>query len=519
MYLRRFVLYKSNLQLVKGIFIKPYSTIKQNDINQSKKVDSSDDVQQRLSKILQDIPQSDRLEKKEIDYVLNNSNPVSEESDNISTEESKQNKDAEQRSNQSNQNNRNDNKQTYSYSDIFNIQQIIDTVKASENVKLLQTELSEFYANKRKTQKELNETLSKTISHNVKELKSSIGIASKVVNEITGYNKVIKLKDVIDEYDNKLKELKKEIHAAKAEHERSLELRSSSQKEVNELLERKNSWNPVDLERFTKIYLTTHDLDKSVKDSSKRLNDLEKLQETTHDNLIKSIMNRYHEEQIWSDKIRQFSTWGTILIMCINLVLILLVQFVFEPFKRWRLVNSFEGKVKELFSNSEKLDLDIQELRNELTALNNGIKLSNGNRNDNDNDNNNNNNNNNNSKYMSNESQEIIPSPIINDVVSYEPPYQLNKADLQPFQITSAESIKLYTNYYLKSAYLWYDYSKFWAGVNLQKIKSKIHYSLFYLTTSSNSGMVTSSVGDLKFGLIISSVLSALIGLLVGITV
>ena len=219
-------------------------------------------------------------------------------------------------------------------------------------------------------------------------------------------------------------------------------------------------------------------------------------------------MNRYHEEQIWSDKIRQFSTWGTILIMCINLVLILLVQFVFEPFKRWRLVNSFEGKVKELFSNSEKLDLDIQELRNELTALNSGIKLSNGNKNDNKNN-----------KYMSNETQVIIPSPIINDVVSYEPPYQLKKADLQPFQITSAESIKLYTNYYLKSAYLWYDYSKFWAGVNLQKIKSKIHYSLFYLTTSSNSGMVTSSVGDLKFGLIISSVLSALIGLLVGITV
>ena len=508
MYLRRFVLYKSNLQLVKGIFIKPYSTIKQNDINQSKKVDSSDDVQQRLSKILQDIPQSDRLEKKEIDYVLNNSKPVSEESDNVSTEESKQNKNAEQMSNKSNQNKSNDNKQTYSYADIFNIQQIIDTVKASENVKLLQTELSEFYANKRKTQKELNETLSKTISHNVKELKSSIGIASKVVNEITGYNKVIKLKDVIDEHDNKLKELKKEIHAAKAEHERSLELRSSSQKEVNELLERKNSWTPVDLERFTKIYLTTHDLDKSVKDSSKRLNDLEKLQETTHDNLIKSIMNRYHEEQIWSDKIRQFSTWGTILIMCINLVLILLVQFVFEPFKRWRLVNSFEGKVKELFSNSEKLDLDIQELRNELTALNSGIELSNGNKNDNKNN-----------KYMSNESQVIIPSPIINDVVSYEPPYQLKKADLQPFQITSAESIKLYTNYYLKSAYLWYDYSKFWAGVNLQKIKSKIHHSLFYVTTPSNSGMVTSSVGDLKFGLIISSVLSALIGLLVGITV
>lgn len=258
---------------------------------------------------------------------------------------------------------------TYTYADIFNIKQIIDTVKQSENVKQLQQELTMFYQKKKKDQQVLAESLSQRMGQNVVELKRSIKIASKVLNEITGYNKVIRLKDIIVENEQKLKDLKESIHEAKIEHEKALDLRSSSQKEVNELLERKNSWKPTDLDRFTRIYMTTHDLDTSVKEMSERLKYLEDLQESTHDALIRSIMNRYHEEQVWSDKIRQFSTWGTILIMCINLLLVLLVQFVFEPFKRWRLVNSFEDKVKDLFHNSEKLDLDIQQLKGQLDTL------------------------------------------------------------------------------------------------------------------------------------------------------
>lgn len=337
----------------------------------------NNDVQQRISKILADIPQGGRIVE-EPHHKLNSEKkpePTFPTSDNIDLkvdELLKSKKDFDKNSNNEfDSNNKSDNRSNaYTYSDIFNIKQIIDTVKESENVKQLQKELTTFYQTKMKDQQQLKDSLSERVGNNVVELKRSIKIASKVVNEITGYNKVIKLKDIIVENEQKLKDIKNDIHNAKIDHEKALELRSSSQKEVNELLERKNSWNPVDLDRFTRIYMTTHDLDKTVKDSAEKLKKLEDLQESTHDALIRSIMNRYHEEQIWSDKIRQFSTWGTILIMCINLLLVLLVQFVFEPFKRWRLVNSFEGKVKELFHNSEKLDLDIQDLKEQLNMLN-----------------------------------------------------------------------------------------------------------------------------------------------------
>lgn len=346
-------------------------TSDKSDNNESSKVE--DEVRERLSKILADVPpQGGRIveePEKDTDFTIKPEPTFSGQDGPIS--ESNIDKSGKENNTQNSGSETNHTKpSTLTYSDIFNIKQIIDTVKASENVKQLQQELSTFYKTKKNEQQELTKSLSKRVDHNVTELKKSISIASKVVNEITGYNKVIKLKDIIVENEQKLKDIKKEIHDAKVEHEKALELRSSSQKEVNELLERKNSWNPADLDRFTRIYMTTHDLDNSVKTSAAKLKKLEDLQESTHDALIRSIMNRYHEEQVWSDKIRQFSTWGTILIMCINLLLVFLVQFIFEPFKRWRLVNSFEGKVKELFHNSEKLDLDIQALKEQLDTLN-----------------------------------------------------------------------------------------------------------------------------------------------------
>ena len=330
------------------------SSVRYNNVN--------DSAREKLNKILADIPQT----------ATANQTPLlippktAEEVDRTGKEEPQIQAEGESLSKSKSE------KPTFgssSYIDIFNIKQIIDTVKKSDNVKALQRELTTFYENRKKNQHEFQESFSKKMDHNVKELKSSISIASKVVNEITGYNKVIKLKDVIVDHEKKLKQLKDLIHKAKLEHEKALELRSSSQKEVNELLERKNSWTPVDLDRFTKIYMIRHELDETVAATSRELKKLEDQQEYTHDELIKSIMNRYHEEQVWSDKIRQFSTWGTILIMTINLLLVFLVQFVFEPLKRWRLVNSFEGKVKDLFSDNEKLASDINDLKVQLQQL------------------------------------------------------------------------------------------------------------------------------------------------------
>jgi sensitive to high expression protein 9 len=72
--------------------------------------------------------------------------------------------------------------------------------------------------------------------------------------------------------------------------------------------------------------------------------------------LSKSILSRYHEEQVWSDKIRRMSTWGTWGLMGVNVLLFLIFQIAVEPWRRKRLVKGFEEKVIEAIEKEKAIN-------------------------------------------------------------------------------------------------------------------------------------------------------------------
>lgn len=74
--------------------------------------------------------------------------------------------------------------------------------------------------------------------------------------------------------------------------------------------------------------------------------------------LNKSILSRYHEEQVWSDKIRRMSTWGTWGLMGVNVLLFLIFQIAVEPWRRRRLVKGFEDKVVEALEKEKEKALN-----------------------------------------------------------------------------------------------------------------------------------------------------------------
>jgi len=137
------------------------------------------------------------------------------------------------------------------------------------------------------------------------------------------------------------------LQQAKSDYTGAIAQRSASQREVNELLQRKHNWSPQDLERFTSLYRSDHANEQAETNAQAAVTMAEREAEEASTKLSATILARYHEEQIWSDKIRRMSTWGTWGLMGMNVLLFMVFQIGVEPWRRKRLVKGFEEKVME----------------------------------------------------------------------------------------------------------------------------------------------------------------------------
>ena len=88
---------------------------------------------------------------------------------------------------------------------------------------------------------------------------------------------------------------------------------------------------------------------------------------------MRLILARYHEEQVWSDKIRSASTYGSLVALGLNMLVFISAILVIEPWKRRRLAQTFEDKIMELSrDNGKRLDESEQVLTSRIkqqTAL------------------------------------------------------------------------------------------------------------------------------------------------------
>ena len=86
--------------------------------------------------------------------------------------------------------------------------------------------------------------------------------------------------------------------------------------------------------------------------------------------LLRSILARYHEEQVWSDKIRSASTYGSMAALALNLFVFIVATLVVEPWKRRRLAYTFEKKVEELSGETKDLlEKELHHLENRLNTV------------------------------------------------------------------------------------------------------------------------------------------------------
>ena len=153
--------------------------------------------------------------------------------------------------------------------------------------------------------------------------------------------------------ETELTSSRSDARAAKTAYDTAVQSRSNAQHEVNILLERKHSWTDTDVSQFTNLVRQDHTSSHSVTATSAQLRDAEQHVDVAFSALTKAILQRYHEEQVWSDKIRNVSTWVNLAGLVINLVVFVGAIAIVEPWKRRRLVERVEERMTNMIGKVE----------------------------------------------------------------------------------------------------------------------------------------------------------------------
>lgn len=191
-------------------------------------------------------------------------------------------------------------------------------------------------------------------------LQARVLTAGQTLNDITGYTGIESIKAENTKLETALAEAHVSVRTARQAYRTSNSKRANTQREVTTLLARKDTWSPTDLERFTELYRADHVLEGEVASAQVSLADAETEEQSLSQRLNAGILKRYHEEQIWSDRIRRASTWGTWGLMGMNFLLFVVLQFVAEPWRRRRLVKGVVAEGSGV----------LEEVRGELAAVN-----------------------------------------------------------------------------------------------------------------------------------------------------
>ncbi|KAL6872776.1 Mdm33 family domain-containing protein [Trichoderma novae-zelandiae] len=215
---------------------------------------------------------------------------------------------------------------------------------------------------------ERRSALNKRFSTIMDNVQTKVLNASQKLNEITGYTGIEAIKVENEQLEHSLAEAQARVRAARQAYKTSNNKRASTQREVTTLLARKDTWSPADLERFTELYRTDHVLEGEVVAAQENLTEAESDEQKLSQKLSAGILKRYHEEQIWSDRIRRASTWGTWGLMGMNFILFVVLQFVAEPWKRKRLVKGVVAEEKRVLDDVQSELAVIKASVNQMVA-------------------------------------------------------------------------------------------------------------------------------------------------------
>jgi sensitive to high expression protein 9, mitochondrial len=91
----------------------------------------------------------------------------------------------------------------------------------------------------------------------------------------------------------KAQEARETVTKAKEEYNSAVTTRAETQRELTNLLNRKTSWTPADLARFTQLYPSDHENEQRVVRAAEELSRAERVSEEASADLGRLILSRF----------------------------------------------------------------------------------------------------------------------------------------------------------------------------------------------------------------------------------
>jgi sensitive to high expression protein 9 len=188
----------------------------------------------------------------------------------------------------------------------------------------------------------------KTEAQNIfQKLQESFWNAGSTLNKVTGYDLVQERKNRVLEKDKDVIQKREEFKLAKEEYERLIELGKQMQRDLDHLRERKRIQSIDDINQITKLYESLLSLESQEKEAKLKYQKATEGFEKAQVEYLNEMRERYVEEQMFSDKIRQTSTWWTWGLISTHLFLFLVINLIIEPRKRRKLKQEMQELVQE----------------------------------------------------------------------------------------------------------------------------------------------------------------------------
>eukprot|EP00980_Cylindrotheca_fusiformis_P031490 scaffold26459_cov162-Cylindrotheca_fusiformis.AAC.4 len=140
----------------------------------------------------------------------------------------------------------------------------------------------------------------------------------------------MELKQKVNESSQKFDEKQRLVYNARNDLEKALKAWEDSQSQHTRLLQARDRWTPTEAQEFATLVQSEVQVRNDLKRAKENLSERESQQASAQTEYMNDLRRRYHEEQIWQDKWRVMSTFGTWGLIVLNSIVFLISQYLYR---------------------------------------------------------------------------------------------------------------------------------------------------------------------------------------------